>query len=123
MFTDFTGVDAINYIIAFTTVILGMMGWLAPRWTMRQLDIHSGPSNMAYTEVSAVSGCLFVGIGLGVMVLNDPMAWMALGLAYGGAAVGRVTSILRDRAASRQSWTFFAVEAGLAAWLIIAHLS
>jgi hypothetical protein len=78
---------------------------------------------MAYTEVSAVSGCLFVGIGLGVMVLNDPMAWMALGLAYGGAAVGRVTSILRDRAASRQSWTFFAVEAGLAAWLIIAHLS
>lgn len=77
---------------------------------------------MAVTEVSAVSGCLFVGIGLGVMILNEPMAWAALGLAYGGAAVGRVTSIFRDNAASRQSWSFFGTEAALAAWLLLAHI-
>ena len=74
--------------------------------------MQAGPSNMAYTEVSAVSGCLFVGLGLGVMVLNEPMAWIVRGLAYGGAAVGRVTSILRDNAASRQSWTFFGLRGG-----------
>ena len=77
---------------------------------------------MGYTEVSAVSGCLFVGIGLGVLILNEPVAWVALGLAYAGAAVGRVTSILRDNAGSRQSWTFFATEAALAAWLVLANL-
>lgn len=117
-----TAIDFINYAVAIATIGLGLIGWLAPNWTMQQLDIKSGPSNMAFTEVSAVSGCLFVGIGIGVLVLNAPMAWLALGLAYGGAAVGRVTSILRDDAASRQSWTFFATEAALATWLVLANL-
>ncbi|MEJ6394959.1 DUF4345 family protein [Gymnodinialimonas sp. 2305UL16-5] len=117
-----TALDYINIIVAVLTVGLGLLGWLAPRWTMEKLDMRAGPTNMAYTEVSAVSGCLFVGIGIGVLILNEPMAWVALGLAYAGAAVGRVTSILRDNAASRQSWTFFGTEAALAAWLILANL-
>ncbi len=116
-----TAIDYINYAVAVLTIGLGLLGWLAPRWTMDVLDMKSGPTNMAYTEVSAVSGCLFVGIGAGVLFLNEPMAWIALGLAYGGAAVGRVTSILRDQAGSRQSWTFFGTEAALAAWLVIAN--
>ncbi|MEM7724208.1 MAG: DUF4345 family protein [Pseudomonadota bacterium] len=117
-----TAIDLINMGVALLTIVLGMMGWLAPRWTMQQLDMQSGPSNMAYTEVSAVSGCLFVGMGLGALILNEPLAWVVLGLAYAGAAVGRVTSILRDNAGSRQSWTFFGCEAGLAAWLVLANL-
>lgn len=117
-----TAIDYINFAVAIVTVGLGLCGWIATRWTMSVLDMQAGPSNMGYTEVSAVSGCLFVGIGLGVMVLNEPMAWVALGLAYGGAAVGRVTSILRDNAGSRQSWTFFGTEAALAAWLVLANL-
>ncbi len=121
MIGAFTAIDFINMAVALLTIVLGMMGWLAPRWTMQQLDMQSGPSNMAYTEVSAVSGCLFVGMGLGAMILNEPLAWVVLGLAYAGAAVGRVTSILRDNAASRQSWTFFGCEAALAAWLVIAN--
>jgi hypothetical protein len=88
---------------------------------MQQLDMQAGPSNMAYTEVSAASGCLFVGLGLGAMILNEPLAWIVMGLAYAGAALGRVTSIFRDDAASRQSWTFFGCEAALAAWLILAN--
>ena len=106
-------VDLINMALGFMTVLLGMIGWLAPRWTMRQLDMHAGPTNMAYTEVSAASGCLFVGLGLGAIILN--------GLAYAGAAAGRVTSIFRDNAASRQSWTFFGTEAAFAAWLIFVN--
>ncbi|MEM8882039.1 MAG: DUF4345 family protein [Pseudomonadota bacterium] len=116
-----SAIDIVNALIALTTIGLGLCGWIAPRWTMNQLDIRPGPSNMAYTEVSAVSGCLFVGLGLGALVLNEPFAWLLMGLAYGGAAVGRVTSILRDDAATRQSWTFFACEAGLASWLILAN--
>ncbi len=116
-----TAIDLINVTVGLATIVLGMLGWLAPRWTMQQLDIQSGPSNMAYTEVSAVSGCLFVGMGLGAIMINEPLAWVILGLAYGGAAIGRVTSIFRDNAASRQSWTFFGVEAGLAAWLVLAN--
>jgi len=117
-----SAVDIINMAVGLTTVMLGLTGWLAPRWTMQFLDMRAGPSNMAYTEVSAVSGCLFVGLGLGAMVLNEPLAWVVLGLAYSGAAVGRLTSILRDNAATRQSWTFFGCEAVLAAWLVLANI-
>jgi len=121
MIGTFTAIDFINMTVGAVTVVLGMLGWLAPRWTMQQLDMRAGPTNMAYTEVSAVSGCLFVGLGLGAMIIDEPLAWLVLGLAYGGAAVGRVTSILRDDAASRQSWAFFGTEAALAAWLVIAN--
>jgi hypothetical protein len=117
-----TALDYINFAVALLTVALGLMGWLAPRRTMDLLDMQAGPSNMAYTEVSAASGCLFVGLGLGAMILNEPLAWVVVGLAYAGAATGRITSIFRDNAASRQSWTFFACEAAIAAWLIAANL-
>jgi hypothetical protein len=121
MIGAFTAIDMINFAVATLTVGLGLMGWLAPRWTMQFLDMQAGPTNMAYTEVSAVSGCLFVGMGVGAVILNEPLAWVVLGLAYGGAAIGRVTSILRDNAASRQSWTFFGCEASLALWLVLAN--
>jgi glucose-6-phosphate dehydrogenase assembly protein OpcA len=122
MIGAFTAIDLLNFAVGAVTVVLGLMGWLAPRWTMQFLDMQAGPTKMAYTEVSAVSGCLFVGMGLGAIILNEPLAWVVLGLAYGGAALGRVTSILRDNAGSRQSWTFFGTEAALAAWLIIANM-
>ncbi|GAB5445950.1 DUF4345 family protein [Gymnodinialimonas sp.] len=117
-----TAVDFINFALALTTIGLGLCGWLATRWTMSALDMQAGPSNMAFTEVSGVSGCLFVGMGLAVMVINDPVAWVILGAAYGGAALGRVTSILRDDASFRKSWTFFGTELAFAAWLVFANL-
>lgn len=117
-----TAIDYVNFAIALLTIGLGALGWLATRWTMSALDMQAGPSNMAYTEVSGVSGCLFVAMGAAVMVMNDPTAWMVLGFAYGGAALGRVTSILRDNASFRKSWTFFGTEAALAAWLVLANM-
>ena len=117
-----TTIEIINYLVALATVGLGLAGWLAPRWTMDVLDMKAGPTNMAFTEVSAASGCLFVGLGLGAIALNDPLAWIIMGLAYTGAAIGRVTSIFRDNAASRQSWTFFSAEAALASWLVFANI-
>ena len=122
MLSAFTLVDIVNHVAALLTIGLGLLGWLAPRWTMQQLDMIAGPSNMAYTEVSAVSGCLFVGLGVGAIYLNEPLGWLVMGIVYAGAAVGRVTAIFRDNAASRQSWTFFACEAALASWLILANV-
>ncbi|MEL6951843.1 MAG: DUF4345 family protein [Pseudomonadota bacterium] len=122
MFAALSAIDVINYLIAIVSIGLGMCGWFAPRWTMQQLDMSSGPSNMAYTEVSAVSGCLFVGLGIGAIILNEPFAWLLMGACYAGAAVGRVTSIMRDNAGSRQSWTFFGTEAALGVWLILANV-
>ncbi|MBO6603544.1 MULTISPECIES: DUF4345 family protein [Paracoccaceae] len=117
-----TTVDIVNMLVAFLTIGLGLTGWLAPRWTMDLLDMRAGPSNMAYTEISAASGCLFVGLAGGALLLNEPLGWLVMGFAYAGAAIGRITSIFRDDAGSRQSWTFFGCEASLAAWLVLANI-
>ena len=34
-----TAIDYINFAVAILTIALGLMGWLAPRWTMEQLDL------------------------------------------------------------------------------------
>lgn len=122
MLTDLTMISVGNLIVAIASIGLGICGWLAPRWTMRQLDMQTGPSNMAMTEVSSVSGSLFVGLGVGAIMINEPLAWILMGACYGGAAIGRVTSILRDNAGTTQSWTFFGVEAAFAIWLIAFNL-
>jgi len=122
MLATLTVIDIVNALAAILTIGLGMAGWLAPRWTMAVLDMRAGPSNMAYTEVSAASGCLFVGLGASALILNEPLGWMVVGFAYAGAAIGRITSIFRDNAASRKSWTFFGCEAALAGWLVLANM-
>jgi hypothetical protein len=122
MFGILTTIETVNILVALLTIGLGLVGWLAPRWTMDQLDMRAGPSNMAYTEVSAASGGLFVGIGFGALLMAEPLAFTIMGFAYAGAAVGRITSIFRDKAGSRQSWSFFGCEAIFATWLVFANL-
>jgi hypothetical protein len=121
MLSALTLVDMINMAVALLTIGLGLWAGWRPAGRCSSSTCR-GPPNMAYTEVSAVSGCLFVGLGLGAMILNEPVGWVVMGIAYAGAAVGRVTAIFRDDAASRQSWTFFGSEAALASWLILANI-
>lgn len=102
----------LSVLIAMISIGLGLIGWLAPRYTMAQLDMEArGP--MAASEVRAASGALFVGLGIGALVLSAPGVAM-VGFAWGGAAVGRVTSLILD-GQTRQKWVFFGVEAGVAA--------
>jgi hypothetical protein len=102
--------DLINIALALVSVAFGLIGWLAPAYTMNVLDIRPGTSTMGLSEVRAASGALFVGLGLGAIWLGTPTAYAMMGMAWGGAAVGRLTSILVD-GATTQKLTFFAVEA------------
>lgn len=84
----------LTILIALLSIALGLIGWLAPRYTMDQLDmVPRGP--MAASEVRAASGALFVGLGIGALVLG-PAGVAMVGFAWGGAAVGRLTSLLLD---------------------------
>ena len=84
----------------------------------------AGPSNMAYTEISAVSGCLSSVSDLRRDdPVTSPLGWVLMGSRLrSGAAVGTGHGDLTaDDAASRQTWTFFGSEAALASWLILAN--
>jgi hypothetical protein len=101
--------DVINVIFALASIALGLFGWLAPRYTLETLDLQAGPSGMGQGEIRASAGALFIGMGVGALIIGGPAAYAMLGFCWLGAAVGRGTSLALD-GTSRKKWTFFAVE-------------
>ncbi len=106
--------DIINPVLALISIVLGLFGWLAPRYTMAVLDLEPGPSLMGHSEIRASAGALFVGLGIGAIILGSPTGYAMVGFAWGGAAVGRLTSLILDSQTPKK-WGFFVVEAGVAA--------
>lgn len=108
--------DWINPIFALLSIGLGLFGWLMPRYTLSALDLTMGQTTMGVSEIRASAGALFVGMGIGALMLGTPTAYSMLGACWTGAAIGRLTSIILDGTNTKKS-TFFAVEVvvGLAA--------
>jgi len=114
-------VDILNIALMVATIAFGLIGWLAPHYTIRVLDLRTEGSEIGLSEVRAASGALFVAMALAAIVIGAPLAYAMVGFAYAGAAVGRITSIILDRAGGKIPWSFLAVEASFAAWLIGAN--
>lgn len=115
-------IDILNIITMILTIGLGMIGWLAPRYTMGILHLETGQSPRGMSEIRAASGALFVGAAAGALYFGTPVAFAMIGFLYSGAAIGRITSILLDGSGDKTMWTFFAVEAVLAGFLLWANL-
>jgi hypothetical protein len=113
--------DILNIIFALLSIGIGAISWLNPRYAMQSLDLTDGGSTMGMSEVRASAGCLFVGMGLGALLLATPTVYIMLGFCWTGAAAGRLTSLIRD-GQSRQKWVFFAVEAGVGIPAILFNL-
>ena len=101
--------DILNYLFALASIGLGGVGWLAPRYTMDMLDLEQGDGNMGPSEIRAASGALFVGLGIGAILIGGPVAYGMIGCAWTGAAIGRATSLIMDGTSSLK-WKFFATE-------------
>jgi len=104
--------DTLNIIFAVVSIGLGSFGWLAPYYTMAAIDLISGPSDMGISEIRASVGCLFVGMGVGALILSSAEAYMMLGFCWVGAAVGRLTSLVLD-GQSKKKWIYFSIETGV----------
>ncbi len=113
-------VDSLNIAMAVLSIALGAIGWLAPRYTMSAIDTQTvGDSTMGLSEVRAASGALFIGLGAGALLLNTPAVFAMVGFAWGGAAIGRLTSIVLDGAQPTKKLVFFLIEAAVAIPLIV----
>lgn len=113
--------EFVNITFALISIILGGFGWLAPRYTLAALDLQMGASTMGASEIRASVGALFVGMGLGALVLGGTSAYAMLGFCWAGAALGRATSLALD-GTSGKKWLFFGVEAGVAAAALAINL-
>ena len=114
--------DYINPALALLTVGLGLFGFLAPRYTASTLDLATTSSTMGLSELRASAGGLFVALGLYCVISADPSAYLALGVAYGGAGLGRAVSIVLDKPPLRKGLIFLAFEWIPALWLILWNI-
>lgn len=115
-------IEIINVLAILATVGFGLIGWLAPSYTMDKLDLAAKPgSTLGFSEIRAASGALFVGLGIGALVIGAPWGYAMMGFGYLGAATGRITSIIIDNSGQKVSWSFFAAESALGLWLVLAN--
>ncbi|MEO0358109.1 MAG: DUF4345 family protein [Pseudomonadota bacterium] len=116
-------IDIINIIAAVLTIGFGAFGFVAPRYTLNVLDLAPTQSNMGLSEARASVGGLFVALGLVAILVQADWLYCAIGIAYLGAAAGRVVSLILDAPPRNKLLVYFGIEAGLGLWLVCANLS
>lgn len=112
--------DLLNIIGALLSIGLGLLGWLVPKYVMGAIDLEA-TSPMGPSEIRASAGALFVGLGLGALILGGPAAYAMVGFAWGFAGIGRLTSLVFDGYTPRKM-VFFATEAVVGLVLIFGNL-
>lgn len=115
-------IDVLNLVAAVLTIGFGGFGFLAPRYTASALDLAPTHSTMGLSEMRASVGGLFVVMGLAALWMDQPLAYGMIGIAFAGAALGRIVSLAFDGPPVRTVVLFGGIEAALALWLIGANL-
>jgi len=115
-------IDFINVLMMLATIGFGLIGWLAPGYTMEKLDLLCKPgTTVGMSEIRAANGALFVGLGVAALVYGQPIGYAMVGFAYTGAAIGRLTSIVVDKSGERITYAFVSAEIVFAAWLVLVN--
>ena len=95
---------------ALLQLLLGVVGFFKPRVFTDQLQITMN-TPAAVSEVRTVFGGLNLGAGLAALLMNQPLVYMALGVAWFFGLLARFYSMLADRTSLRDSMPGITVDA------------
>ncbi|MFK7793631.1 MAG: DUF4345 family protein [Devosiaceae bacterium] len=116
-------VTGLNILLALGTIGLGLFGWLRPETTMEYIGTTpTDDTGLAKSEIRAASGAVWVGAGVGAILLATPIAYLMLAALWVGASVGRGTSVFVDGANTGKPLIFFIVELVFAVLLLAINL-
>lgn len=106
-------IDWLPRIGAGLMLIIGLVGFFKPRAFTEQMQIRLD-SAMATSEIRTVFGGLNIGGGLMALLLQNPLVYMTLGVAWFFGLLARFYSMAADGATLQQSVPGIMVDAVLA---------
>jgi hypothetical protein len=97
-----SALEILKIAVAIATILTGAVSLF---WPLRVrgftgLEVSGG---RGITEIRAVLGGVFIGLGAAVVYLNDPVAYMTLGITYLVIAVVRTISMFIDKSVERSN--------------------
>jgi len=104
-------------IAALGTIAIGLLALLRPR-SIKPFTGLEVPGPRGVTEVRAVLGGAFIGLGLAALLLG-PVAYQTLGITYIVIAAVRAVSMLADRSVERSNLISLASEIVLGVVLVL----
>ncbi len=100
---------------AVAAALLGLVMLFAPRLTFRAAGIGLAEGRRGgLAEARSTMGGMHVGLGLGAILLAQPMVYLAVGAAFALAAFGRALSMMSDNGATLFNGLALLVQAALA---------
>jgi hypothetical protein len=105
--------QVLKIVAAVGTIAAGATSILVPRSAESFTGLSAvGPRGTS--EIRAVLGALFVGLGVAVLLFRSPDAYRTLGIGYAAIAAVRVASIVFDHASTSSNWISFVSEVAFA---------
>ena len=87
---------------AFITTGLGLMGLVAPKLAAKFTSIEP-VGLIGWSEIRATYGGFFLALGLSCLYLQLDTAYLVVGLAWAGAAIGRAISVFADKSTTAKN--------------------
>lgn len=113
-----TALTVLKILAAVGTIAAGAISIVSPRSAEGFTGLAvTGPRGTS--EIRAVLGALFVGLGIAVLVFRSAHAYRTLGIGYLAIAVVRAASIGLDRASTRSNWISLVSEIVLGVILVL----
>jgi hypothetical protein len=102
-------IQILQIIAAVGTILTGLYSLLRPA-TLTGFTGLSPIGGRGITEIRAVLGGFFIALGIAPLILNSPVAYLMLGIAYLGVALVRGISMFVDKSVVRSNVISLAVE-------------
>jgi hypothetical protein len=102
-------IKILQIVAAIATAIVGVVSLVVPERVkgFTGLDVSTA---RGLTEIRAILGGSFIGLGIAPLILNDPAAYAMLGIVYLATAVARVIGIALDRSGETSNYASVAWE-------------
>lgn len=104
-----TILEVLQILMAVGTIATGLISLVRPR-AIRGFTGLEAPGPRGITEIRAILGGTFIGLGVSPLILDTPEAYQMLGITYLIIAAARIIGLVLDRSLERSNYISLVVE-------------